>query len=261
MLPSIFSLQGKVAIITGCGSETGIGWYSALQLGQLGASLVITSTTERIHDRVRELKEGGISQVVGVVADLTHKEETVRIVQTALEVFGAVDILVNNAGMVSVSSVMEVGSIFTMDTNIFQASIARNVETMFNMTKAAIGEIIKSKSGRVINISSTTGFINATRDDVGYATAKAAITGFTRATALDVARYGVTVNAIAPGWIQTASQTEFEAVQGQFTPIGRSGTPNEVAYLVAMLAGQGASYITGQIIVVDGGNSVNEARG
>jgi 3-oxoacyl-[acyl-carrier protein] reductase len=112
--------------------------------------------------------------------------------------------------------------------------------------------------GRVVNISSTTGAVSAVAGDAAYAAAKAGMVGFTRAVALEAAPFGITVNAVAPGWIATGSQTRREAAAGARTPVGRSGTPAEVASVVAYLASPLASYLTGQLIVVDGGNSVVE---
>jgi 3-oxoacyl-[acyl-carrier protein] reductase len=114
--------------------------------------------------------------------------------------------------------------------------------------------------GRIIMVASVTGPVMAIRSDVGYASAKAGMVGLTRAAAVDTAGHGITVNAVAPGWIATGSQTPEERGQGQATPAGRSGSPGEIAAAIAWLASPGASYITGQYLVVDGGNSIAEQR-
>ena len=114
--------------------------------------------------------------------------------------------------------------------------------------------------GRIITVSSLTGPVMASRADVSYAAAKAGLVGFTRAVAVDEATAGITANAVAPGWIATGSQLPAEALEGAHVPIGRSGTADEVASAIVWLATPGASYVTGQLVVVDGGNSVSEQR-
>ena len=129
------------------------------------------------------------------------------------------------------------------------------------MTRAVAGLMQSAGYGRVVNVSSVSGPVAAYAGDVAYHAAKAGVVGLTRATAIDTAAAGITVNAVAPGWIDTASASDYEREMGAATPVGRSGTADEVAYAIAFLAGEGASYITGQLLTVDGANSVSEERG
>ncbi len=138
--------------------------------------------------------------------------------------------------------------------------IERNLTTCFAVTRAVVAVMRRSGYGRVVNISSTSGPVQVFHGDVAYHAAKAGMVGFTRAVALETAGHGITVNAVAPGWIASGSQLQFEQVAGALTPIGRSGTPDEIAAAVRFLADRSASYITGQLVVVDGGNSLPEDR-
>jgi 3-oxoacyl-[acyl-carrier protein] reductase len=140
----------------------------------------------------------------------------------------------------------------------WQRSLERNLTTAFLVTRAVLPGMKQRGYGRIVNVSSTTGAVSAVADATAYAAAKAGLLGFTRALALEAARSGVTVNAVAPGWIATGSQTVREAAAGARTPVGRSGTPDEIASLVVWLASPEGSYVTGQLVVVDGGNSVVE---
>ncbi|MGC0272829.1 SDR family NAD(P)-dependent oxidoreductase [Pseudactinotalea sp. Z1739] len=252
--------RSRGAIITGAGSAQGIGFAAARLLGAGGCRVVITSTTDRIFERVAELRAAGI-RAEGVVADLTDQAGVDAVVACAWDSFGGVDILVNNAGMTSVSDSYASGSIDGLSRDHWHASLDRNLTTSFLMTRAVAGLMQAAGYGRIVNVSSVSGPVAAYAGDVAYHAAKAGVVGLTRATAIDAAAAGITVNAVAPGWIDTASASDYEREMGAATPVGRSGTADEVAYAIAFLAGEGASYITGQLLTVDGANSVSEERG
>jgi 3-oxoacyl-[acyl-carrier protein] reductase len=247
---------GSLAVVTGAGSPTGIGFATARMLGHAGHRLVVTSTTDRIQERVAELRREGLD-ALGVACDLTTDEGVAALAHAA----GATDdvvALVNNAGMAVLGDLDALTEMERISTDAWHRSLDRNLTTTFLVTRAFLPGMKRRGYGRVVNIASTTGAVAGVAGDSAYAAAKAGIVGLTRAVALEAAPHGVTVNAVAPGWIATGSQTDREAAAGARTPVGRSGTPREVASLVAYLASEEASYLTGQLIVVDGGNSVVE---
>jgi len=257
--PATFDLTGRVALVTGAGSPTGIGFATAALLGELGCAVAVCATTDRIDERVAELIGSGVS-ASGHVGDLTDESDVTRIVAAATAQHGRVDIVVNNAGMVSVASAGEQGALLDMELATWRAGMARNLDTAFLVTRAALPGMVERGWGRVVNVTSVTGPLMAMRDEPVYAAAKAAMVGLARSITVDYAGRGVTANAVAPGWIATGSQTAHEHAQGLRTPVGRSAEPVEVASAIAWLCTPGAAYVSGQCIVVDGGNSVSEER-
>jgi 3-oxoacyl-[acyl-carrier protein] reductase len=259
-LAGAFDLTGQVALVTGAGSETGIGFASARLLGAAGARVVVTSTTARIEERVAELGVAGV-EAVGVSADLTDSGQASTLVESALQRFGRLDVVVNNAGMTSVADPAGGHTdAVEMSDEVWRAGISRNLDTAFFVTRAALRPMLAAGYGRVVNVASITGPVMAMVGNTDYGAAKAGMVGMTRSLAVEVARSGITVNAVCPGWIATASQTADEYHQGLRTPIGRSATADEIASAVLWLATPGAAYVTGQAIVVDGGNSIAEER-
>ncbi|MDP9327435.1 MAG: SDR family oxidoreductase [Actinomycetota bacterium] len=254
-------MPDRVALVTGAGSPTGIGMAAARALGGEGLAVGVCATTDRIYERVAELGRDGVD-AGGFVADLTDAGAARSVVDAALDRFGRVDVLVNNAGMVTVAMDDPEERRFVEITDAeWESTIAMNLTTAFNVTRAALPGMLDRGWGRVVMVSSVTGPVASNPASAGYSAAKAGMDGLMRAIAIEAGRRGVTVNSVAPGWIATGSQTPEETVAGLHTPVGRSGTPEEIAAVIAFLASNGASYLTGQSISVDGGNTIQEYKG
>jgi len=251
----------RAAVITGAGSESGIGFAAARNLGRGGCRVAITSTTDRIHKRVAELAALGI-EAHGFVADLTDRDQVEALGKQARSALGPIDILVNNAGMVQVGTPDEESApLVTLSERAWRESLERNLNTCFHVTQVFLPGMLERRYGRIVNVSSVTGPLVSNPASAAYSAAKAAMVGMSRSLAIEVGAQGITVNNVAPGWIATGSQLPEEAIGGENTPLRRSGTPDEVADLIAFLASDESRYITGQLIVIDGGNILQEYKG
>ena len=251
-----------MAVITGSGSVSGIGFATAKLLAKAGANILVTSTTDRISERVQELRDMfGEDRVEGLPADLTDEKQVKKLVNTTLRCFSKVDILVNNAGMVQVGYDQPSRKFNELTLESWNYWIDINLKSVFLVTRYMLPEIKKQKTGgRIINVSSVTGTLVGINGSTVYSAAKAGILGLTRSLAIEEGPNGVTVNCVGPGWIKTGSSSDNEVTAGAFTPIGRPGTPEEIGNTVLFLASNEASYITGQLIVVDGGNTIQEYK-
>src|SRR5262249_44371874 len=217
-------LAGKIALITGAGGPQGIGFACARIFDREGARLAITSTTSRIHERATALNDA-----LGFVADLTDSAQADAVAKAALEAHGRIDLLVNNAGMLNVHEAEVTRELAAFTDEEWHRGIDINLTTAFNVTRSVLPGMVAQRYGRIINVASVTGPVVSNPRSGLYAAAKAGMVGLTRSLAVEVGRQGITVNAVLPGWILTGSSTATEIVAGQHTPIGRSGTPEEVA--------------------------------
>ena len=250
-------LAGRVALVTGVGSAAGIGFAIAERLASYGASVAITASSERVHDRARELSGAG-GHVSAHVADLTDRAATARILAAVAREHGPIEVLVNNAGMGLGGEELPAAPAHQLAPSAWDRQLAISLTTAFNVVHEILGPLIGRGWGRIVNVSSVTGSRVSYAGQAPYAAAKAGLDGLTRTLAVELGPHGITVNSVAPGWIATAASSEDEMRSAHFTPLGRAGTPAEVAAAVAFLATPAASYITGHTLVVDGGNTVQE---
>ncbi|ARD13230.1 MULTISPECIES: 3-oxoacyl-ACP reductase FabG [Pseudomonas] len=242
------SLQGKVALVTG--ASRGIGQAIALELGRNGAVVVGTATSESGAERISAtLKENGI-EGFGLMLDVCDAESVNSVLSTIQERVGAPLILVNNAGITRDNLMMR------MKDDEWYDVVNTNLNSLFRLSKGVLRGMTKARWGRIISIGSVVGAMG-NAGQVNYASAKAGLEGFSRALAREVGSRAVTVNSVAPGFIDTDMTRELPEAQRESLitqiPLGRLGQAEEIAHVVAFLASEGAGYVTGATIPVNGG--------
>ena len=243
-------LTDKVAIVTG--SARGIGREIALKLAEVGADVVVNdieAAAESLESVVKEIKALN-RQSLAVTADVSSSEDVNRLIETAVKEFGKIDILVNNAGVTRDQLLMK------MTDEEWDTVLNIDLKSAFLCTRAVIRHMLRQRSGRIISIASVVGMVG-NAGQANYASAKAGIIGFTKSIAKEVGSRGITVNAVAPGYIQTKMTEQLNDDQRQemlkHIPLASLGTPRDVAEAVAFLASEEARYITGHVLNVDGG--------
>lgn len=245
-------LTGKVALVTGAGR--GIGRQIALTLAEYGSDVIVNynGSKEKAEEVVREIEAMG-RKAAAVQCTVADFEACGKMVDEMLAEFGHIDILVNNAGITKDNLLIK------MSESDFDAVIGTNLKGTFNMMKHMYRPFLKQKAGRIINLSSVTGVLG-NAGQANYAASKAGVIGLTKSVAKELAGRSITVNAVAPGYIDTdmtqaMTEAAKELVLSQI-PLKRAGTPKDIAETVAFLASDKASYITGQVISVDGGMAI-----
>ncbi len=245
--------EGQTVIVTGGGG--GIGGATCRRFGAEGACVAVFDINLEAAQAVADAVTAAGGTAAAFRCDITDRASVDSAVAAAEAQLGPIAVLVNNAGW----------DVFKPFTKTVAAEwdklIAINLTGALHMLHAVLPGMAERKYGRIVNVSSVTGPVVANPQESAYCAAEAGVLGMTRGVALDVAGHGITVNAVGPGWIATGSQADGEDVGGMNTPLGRSAHPEEVGNVICFLGSDDASYITGQLIVVDGGNTIQEYKG
>ena len=252
-------VKDRVALVTGAGSPEGIGFATARLLYSAGAKIAITSTTDRINERRDEIERTALNVFSGA-ADLTDSTAVNTLIEQIESDLGPIEIVINNAGLAQIGRDKPSTLFHEVSDEQWHYGIDINLTSAFMVTRAVLPGMMERNYGRIINISSVTGPSVGIAGSSVYSAAKAGMLGMTRSLAIESGPNNVTVNCIGPGWIETASSGDNEIAAGKFTPIGRSGTPEEVGNVAVFLASEEASYVTGQLLIVDGGNTIQEYK-
>lgn len=250
-------VAGRVALVTGAGAADGIGFATARLLKAAGAKVAISATSDRIFTRLQELGPEG---AFAATADLTDPAQVTGLVDAATRALGPIDILVNNAGMSQSGVSFARRTMAEVTDEAFDFQIAISLKSAFMVSRAVLPGMIARGHGRIVHMSSVTGPLVGIAGSGPYAAAKAGMLGMARVQAIECGPHGVTVNCIGPGWIHTGSSSDEEVTAGRFTPVGRAGRPEEIGHVAVFLASEEASYLTGQLITVDGGNTLQEFK-
>jgi 3-oxoacyl-[acyl-carrier protein] reductase len=241
-------LSGRIALVTGSGQ--GIGRQVALELSKRGAKVVTNDVTGCCADDTLEMIRSAGGDGLAITADVSNAEQVENMVKTATEAFGKIDILVNNAGTTRDNLIVR------MPEDEFDLIMRVNLKSAWLCSKAVTRSMMRNRYGRIINMSSVSG-IAGQMGQTNYSASKAGLIGLTKALAREVASRGITVNAVAPGFVQTALTEKMpKDILDQLVaqiPMGRWGTIDDVAYAVAFLASEQAGYITGHVLSIDGG--------
>lgn len=254
-------LDGKTAVITG--ASKGIGEGIARVFAKYGAKLVLAARGERVMEFAKRLNDEGF-EAIGVMTDVSDKASVENLIKTAVKKYGKIDILVNNAG------ICLLGDFIQCSDKDRDYHIDINIKGVWNVTKAAVPYMIENKGGKIVVMSSVTGDMVADPGEAAYATTKAALVGFTKAMARELAEYNINVNAICPGYVhtplvdgmakQSCPENPQSVIEGiaSAVPLKRLAQPEEIGELAAFLSCDESSYITGTQIVIDGGSTLPE---